>query len=114
MTPLRTANLAIKFLLELAAFTAFAYWGTVTGSGALSILLGIAAPATAIILWSVLAAPRSSHRLPTATRVPFELAVFALAAGALVAAGNFLAAITLTVIAIANSALLTVFDQWSQ
>ena len=30
---MRSANLALKFLLELAAFAAFAYWGASVGVG---------------------------------------------------------------------------------
>ena len=36
---LRSANLAVKFLLELAAFAALAYWGARTGHGAWAVLL---------------------------------------------------------------------------
>ncbi|MGH3401852.1 MAG: hypothetical protein ACRDRJ_04920 [Streptosporangiaceae bacterium] len=31
---MKSANLAVKFLLELAAFAAFAYWGARTRTGA--------------------------------------------------------------------------------
>ncbi|HTT51895.1 MAG TPA: DUF2568 domain-containing protein [Streptosporangiaceae bacterium] len=46
---LRSANLAVKFLLELAAFAALAYWGASTGHGAVRVLLAIAAPAAAVL-----------------------------------------------------------------
>jgi hypothetical protein len=108
----RAFSLALKFVVELAAFAAFAYWGASVGSGAVAVLLAIAAPALAIALWAVFAAPKSARRLPTATRVPFELAVFGLAVVALVAAGALTAAIALAVLAVTSTALLARFDQW--
>lgn len=109
---MRAFSLALKFVVELAAFAAFAYWGASVGSGAVAVLLAIAAPALAIALWAVFAAPKSARRLPTATRVPFELAVFGLAVVALVAAGALTAAIALAVLAVTSTALLARFDQW--
>jgi hypothetical protein len=106
------ANLALKFFLELAAFAAFAYWGANTGDGATSVLLAIAAPALAIVLWAIFAAPKSGRRLPDAARVPFELAVFALAATALAAAGSVLLAVVFAVFVVVNAALLTRLGQW--
>jgi hypothetical protein len=104
---MRALSLALKFLLELAAFAGLAYWGAQT-----SVLLAIAAPALAIALWAVFAAPRSERRLPTPARVPFELGVFGLAALALLAAGAPVAALVLAVLALVSAALLTRFDQW--
>jgi hypothetical protein len=109
---LRAANLALKFLLELAAFAALAYWGATTGGGAVSILLALAAPAVAVALWAVFAAPRSERRLGEAARIPFEIAVFAVAVFALVAAGAPVPALLLAALVLVNTALLTVLGQW--
>jgi Protein of unknown function (DUF2568) len=110
----KSANLAVKFLLELAAFAAFAYWGTQTGTGATPVVLAIVAPVAAIAIWSVFAAPRSKRRLPLTARAPLELAVFALAVAALAAAGAALPAIIFGVVAALNAVLLSVFHQWDQ
>jgi hypothetical protein len=59
---MRSANLAVKFLLELAAFAAFAYWGAVTWTGAAAVVAAIAAPAVAVAVWGVFAAPRYCPR----------------------------------------------------
>jgi hypothetical protein len=109
---MRTLSLALKFLLELLAFAGLAYWGAHAGSGATSVLLAIAAPAVAIALWAVFAAPRSARRLPKAPRIALELCVFAAAVVALFAAGAPIAAIVLAVLVAANTALLTRFGQW--
>jgi hypothetical protein len=104
MTILKAVNLAVKFALELVAVAAFAYWGAGVG-GVLGVVLAIAAPLTAVLLWGRLAAPRSASRLPLRLRVPFETGVFALAALALLSA-SIAAAVTFMAVVVVNSSLL--------
>ncbi len=116
MDALRAANLAVKVALEIAAVTAFAYWGTTVGgsgcgSGAVAVVLAVAAPLIAIVLWGRFAAPRAPRRLPLRLRAPFELGVFALAALAL-ATTSTAAAMAFASVVIANSLLLTLLRQW--
>jgi hypothetical protein len=99
-------SLALKFVLELVAFAALAYWGATV-----SIVLAVAAPAVAIVLWGLFAAPRSSRRLPTGPRVAFELSVFAAAVVALLAAGAPIAALITAILTVTSFALLLRFDQ---
>ena len=108
---LKDANLALKFVLELIALGAFAYWGATVGGGVGAVGLAIAAPLAAGILWGRFAAPRAPHRLPLPLRVPFELATFALAALALLTVSSAVA-LAFASLVIANSLLLTVFGQW--
>jgi hypothetical protein len=114
LTALAKTNLLLKFLLELAALAAFAYWGGTVGDGAVSVLVAIAAPVPPALLWATFAAPRSARRLPRASRIPLEMGVFAVAAVALLAAGAAAAAAILAALVCGNSILLTVFDQWGQ
>ena len=95
---LKASNLALKFLLELAAFAALAYWGATVGEGAVSVLLAVAAP-------------KSQRRLPRGPRVAFELAIFGLAALALLAAGSTSAAALFAALAVVNAALLAAWGQ---
>jgi hypothetical protein len=111
MALLKALNLGAKFLLELAAFAAFAWWGGTVGHGVVSVLCAIAAPLLAAVLWGRWAAPRAKRRLPLARRVPFELAVFALAAAAL-ATVSVVAGVVLAAAVAVNAALLTAFGQW--
>lgn len=53
---IKPGNLALKFLLELAAFAAFAVWGADAGSGVAAVVLAVAAPLVAILLWGRFAA----------------------------------------------------------
>ena len=114
MQTLEAANLGLKFLLELAAIAAFAYWGASIGGGAISVVLAIVAPALAVVLWATFAAPKSHRRLQRAARVPFELFVFVLAALALLAATSPVIAAVFALVVMINAALLTVFGDWDQ
>ena len=105
-------NLGLKFLLEVAAVVAFAYWGANTDGLPLSLILAIAVPVVVIAAWAVFAAPKSARRLPAQARIPFELAVFVAAVLALLAAGASGAALVMAVLVALNAIGLTVFRQW--
>jgi hypothetical protein len=109
---MRVANLAVKFLLELAAFASLAYWGWHVGSTITGILVAIAAPAAAIAIWGLFAAPRARRRLPLAWRVPLELGVFVLAAVALGVSGHPALAVSFALVVVINALGLTAFHQW--
>ncbi len=106
------ANLALKFVLELACFAALAYAGAAIGSGPWAVLLAVVLPAAAIGIWARCNAPRSAHRLPTRTRAPLELAIFAVAALGLFVAGAITWAVVYLVLVVINAALLTALGQW--
>ena len=103
---MRMLSLALKFALELAAFAALAWWGATV-----HIALAIAAPAIAIVLWGLFAAPRSERRLPRGPRVVFEAAVFAVAVLALLAVGAPILALVMAVLTVASFVMLVRFDQ---
>ncbi len=89
MSVLKSANLALSFILELGALAALAYWGSQTGQGlGFAILLGGGAPLLAAVAWGLFAAPRAAVLVPTAVRMGVEVAFFALATVALAAAGQ--------------------------
>ena len=78
-------NDVLAFLIEIAALVAIGVWGFRTGSSPLqSWLLGLGAPAVAIVLWGLFAAPRAVYDVFAA-----ELAVKTLVLG-----GGVLAAFT--------------------
>ena len=105
-------NLALKFVLELAALAAFGIWGASIADGPAAVLLAIGLPIVVAALWGTLAAPRARHRLPLRLRAPFELGVFALASIALWQAGWGVAAAAFAAIAVVNAMLLTALGQW--
>jgi hypothetical protein len=101
-------NLTLRFVLELAALAAMGYWGWQLTTGGLRVLLAVAIPITAAILWAASAVPGDPSRsgsaffaTPGAIRLIFELAYFAFAVWALYATGySKLAAIMGTVVVI--------------
>jgi hypothetical protein len=89
---LKTANLGVRFLLELGALAALAWWGSQTGPLAVSIVLAIAAPLSGAVLWGIYAAPKSRHRLRGARRLIVEIPFFGAAAAGLAATGQWMLA----------------------
>jgi Protein of unknown function (DUF2568) len=100
------AATALKFLLELGALAALAYWGARTGPLPASIALAVGAPSVAALVWARWAAPQSAYRLPGAARIAVELGVFGVAALALVAAGAHALAELLIVLVLLDTWLL--------
>jgi hypothetical protein len=106
------ANLAFRFLLELAGLTALGVWGWSLSTGATRIVAAIAAPAAAAVLWGAFNVPGDPSRSGAApipvqglVRLIGELAFFALAAWALAAAGHAGLAIALAVAAAIHYAM---------
>jgi hypothetical protein len=105
-------NLAVRFILEIAALVAIGYWGWTQHDGLVRYLLAIGGPILAAVLWATLAVPGDPSRsgkapvpVPGILRLALELAIFAFAAWALYDAGNSLLALTLAAIVIVHYAL---------
>jgi hypothetical protein len=111
---LTAANLALRFVLELVALAALAYWGFHTGRTAIAdVVLGLGAPLVAAVVWGAFAAPKSSRRLRGGALLAVQSAVFAAAAIALAAAGQPVLAIAFALVVVVNSVLLQVLgDEW--
>ena len=97
---LKTANLGVRFLLELAALAALAYWGSQTGPLAVSVVLAIAAPLAGAVVWGIFAAPKSRHRLRGARRLIVEIPFFGAAAAGLAATGQWVLAAIFAVVVV--------------
>ena len=110
MQAFKGINLAIRFVLELAALAALAYWGTQTGSGVVRWLLAAGAPAIFILVWARFVAPKAERRLPVRQRIPLELVLFGLAAVALAVAGAAWLGIAFAVVAVVNIVLVYAWD----
>jgi hypothetical protein len=108
---MRTANLALRFLLELAALAGLAYWGAHTGGGALAVLLAVAAPLAAAVVWGLWCAPKSARRLPQPARTVVEASVFGLGAGGFADAGQGVLAAVFVAVAAVNWVLLFAWSQ---
>ena len=109
---IKSANLALRFVLELCVLAATAYWGATSGRARSSrILLAIAAPLSVTVVWVLFVAPGATiHTLPV-VRFLVELAVFAAAASALLRRGRVALAAVLGLCYAVNRALMVVWDQ---
>jgi hypothetical protein len=99
--------LTVAFLAELAALIALAVWGWSVGdSTGGRVVLAVAVPTAAAVLWGVFAAPRAPVRIPVLTLL-VKVAVFGSAVLALVATGSPWAAVGLAAAALLSSLLST-------
>jgi hypothetical protein len=105
---MRATMLALRFLLELAALGALAYWGaTFPGMPTPArAALALGAPAAAALFWGALIAPRSPARVPQAVKAVLALGVFMLAALALATRGYRETAAAFALVSLVNAALL--------
>lgn len=103
---MRSTNLALAFLLELALLGSLAYWGYRLDAGvAVRVVAAIGAPVLLGLTWSLIAAPTAKRRLTSERLVLFKLLVFTLGAGLLWSTGQHGLAIVLEVVALANLGL---------
>ncbi len=105
-------NLAVRFLLELAAYVAMGYWGWTRREGPLRYVLAIGIPVLAAILWATFAVPDDPSRsgkapvpVPGILRLVLELAFFAFATWALYDTGNTVLSLILAVVVVVHYAV---------
>jgi hypothetical protein len=87
-------NLAVRFLLEVAALLAIGYWGWSTGAGVLRFVLALGLPLIAALVWGTFRVPDDASSsgkapvpIPGILRLVLELALFGFATWALNNAG---------------------------
>jgi Na+-transporting NADH:ubiquinone oxidoreductase subunit NqrE len=106
---MKSANLALRFALELCAFAALGYWGSqATSSTVWCTVLAIVTPAAAIVVWGLFVAPKARVKVSEPVRWGLELVVFVGAAVALAASGHVILGAVLGAVAVANGALVRV------
>ena len=80
----------VVFLAELCLLAVLAWSGARLGTGAWAVLLSIALPLTAAVLWALLLAPRSARRPRHPARLIVKLVLSGAAAAALAVSGEVL------------------------
>lgn len=95
-------NMAIRFILEVAAIITYGIWGYRQTEGGLRILLAILSPLLFAVLWGVFAVPNDPSRsgktvvaTPGLARLLLELALFGAAVWMLLDLDHFLIALIL-------------------
>lgn len=106
---MRDLNLVLRFVLELLVLLALFLWGVSASTMLpLQILLGIGAPALAMLIWGMFVSPRAARRLPDPQRAVVEVVIFGAGVLALLATGRLLPGLLL-----AAAAALSLFLMWS-
>ncbi|MGW0212440.1 YrdB family protein [Streptomyces sp. NPDC003233] len=104
------ANELLAFVVELAALACLSWWGfVVSHDQALRILLGVGTPLLAMVLWSLFAAPRARLRPRLSLVLVVKAAVLGGGAAALYGVGHPGAAVAMTVVVVANTAMAEIF-----
>ena len=84
MTSVRTANLGLRFLLELGLLVGVGWWGGHTVGWWAAVVL----PLAAAVIWGSYLSPKARWTIPPAARLVLELVLFGLAAAGYYGAGQ--------------------------
>jgi len=110
MEIIKVANLALRFLLELCALAALAYWGFQTGQSLVAkIGLAVGAPLLAAIVWGTFIAPRAAVPVPVWLWLLLQAVVFGSATAGLIVTGQQTLAWVFVLVVLINSLLLYIF-----
>jgi hypothetical protein len=101
-------NLGVRFLLELALVGSLAWWG-LTLDGPL--LVGVGAPALALIVWGRWIAPRAKGRLEDPLRFGIETVLWIAGAGALAQVWSVAWAVAFLVLALVTAVLVRIWPE---
>lgn len=110
--PVSSANLAFRFVLEIASLIALAYGGWRLGSGISGqLLLALGAPLTFVAIWGVFISPKAPRRIADPVRLGLEVLLFA-GVTIMIAASSF--PLVAAAFAIAVAANLAAMATWGQ
>jgi hypothetical protein len=109
---LKSINLVLYLVLEISMLVALGYWGYLA-SGHLfwRYVLAISLPFLIALLWGLLAAPSSAHRLTQPSRAIFALVLLSISAFSIYRTGHFRLAISFEVAAFISQSLALQFKQ---
>ncbi len=105
------ANDGLRFLLELAALAALAYWGFAEHDGVVQWVLGLGAPLVAAAVWGRFVAPKASHPTVDPLRLALEVLVFGSGVAALCVAEQTTLAIVFGALVLVHLALTFALGQ---
>ena len=97
--------LGLRFVCEMAALAAVAYWGQQAAGGVAGIVLAAISVAAVAMVWGVFLAPRRRLEAGLPARLAIELAVWVAASSALWSAGQPTLAVVLLVVAVVTGAI---------
>ena len=103
-----TANLALRFVLELAGLAALAAAGFQSSEGPVRWLVAIGAPAALALFWALVVAPGATNPIAPSVREVIGSLALLCAAGALALSGHPRLAAVFAVLIVTNNVLLAV------
>ncbi|MFB6082442.1 MAG: YrdB family protein [Halanaeroarchaeum sp.] len=109
-SPLEPANRALRFVLEVVALGALAYWGYGAATGIVRWVLAVGAPLVAMVLWGIFGSPRAPRRLAGWPRVALETVIFGAGVLALYRSTTLLLAVGFALVVLGNRLLLWQWD----
>jgi len=95
----------LRFVCEMAALAAVAYWGQQAADGVAGIVLAAIAVAVVAVVWGVFLAPKRQLEAGLPARLVIELGVWVAAATALWSAGRPTFAVVLFAVAVVTGAI---------
>ena len=102
-----TANLVLRFAVELIGVGALAYWGCqASPDDPGRIALAIGAPLALVVVWALVVAPKARNALNQTQRDAIGTGLLVLAAPALVAANQGTAALVFGTVVVLNWGLM--------
>lgn len=109
---LKYSNQVIVFILELVMITSFAYYGYQKNTTILNrYLLAFLLPIAAIILWTIFAAPKSSHRIAMPYLALFRAGMFLITSFAVYQLGHKNMAIVIVILVIVTQIMSYYFEK---
>ena len=105
-------NLGVRFLLELALVGSLAWWGlSLNGPLLVRIVVGVGAPALALVVWGRWIAPRARGRLQDPLRFGIETVLWIAGAGALAQVWSVAWAVAFLVLALVTAVLVRIWPE---
>jgi hypothetical protein len=98
-------NAVLRFLLELFAIFSFGFWGFTSWPAPWNIVVGIAAPLLAAVVWGLFRSPRARFTLPALGRTLVEVLVMGGAAATWFATQHAIIAAVFAAIALVSGSI---------
>jgi hypothetical protein len=109
---MRELNLVFRFILELVVLVALAMWGFGASRELIvALILGIGAPAVAIVVWATFVSPKAPQRLSDPARLGLEVVVFGAGVLAFILAGQVAGGVLLALAAALSLGLMLFWGQ---
>lgn len=109
---IKSANLGLRFMLEMAALGAVGFWGfRLDRATMVRWVVGIGVPLAVVVVWSLYLAPGSDGPLPAATKMWVGSLVLGACAATLAAANRPALAGLFGVAIVVNTVLMQIWNQ---